>query len=141
MQQHNRPQVGIGLLIVKGNKILLGKRKSSHGAGEYGSVGGHMEYMESFESCILRELAEEAGEDLKVKNLRFLCLDNVKQYAPKHYVDIAMVAEWKSGEAKVMEPDKLEFWDWYDIDQLPEPLFILDTYVDAYKTGNIFYDA
>ena len=76
-----------------------------------------------------------------VKNLRFLCVDNEKSYAPKHYVDIGMVAEWESGEPKVMEPDKLELWDWYDINNLPEPLFIIGRYVDAYKTGKNFYDS
>jgi 8-oxo-dGTP diphosphatase len=139
--QQDRPKIGIGLMIIKGNKVLLGKRKNSHGAGEYGSVGGHMEYMESFESCVRRELAEEAGEDLKIKNLRFLCVDNVKEYDPKHYVDIGMVAEWDSGEAVVIEPDKVETWDWYDMDDLPTPLFIIDRYIDAYKTGQYFYDS
>jgi 8-oxo-dGTP diphosphatase len=139
--ENNRPKVGIGLLIIRGDMILLGRRKNAHGAGEYGSVGGHMEYMESFEACIRRELVEEAGDELKIKNLRFLCVDNVKEYAPKHYVDIGMVADWESGEPRVMERDKVESWEWFPIADLPKPLFIVDRYLHAYKTGKYFYDS
>lgn len=74
MTKLERPQVGIGLLIVKGNRILLGKRKSPHGFGEFGAPGGHLEGMESFEDCILREFREEAGDTMKLKSLRFCVL-------------------------------------------------------------------
>jgi 8-oxo-dGTP diphosphatase len=34
---------------MKDGRVLLGKRRGSHGRGEYAWPGGHMEYMESFE--------------------------------------------------------------------------------------------
>lgn len=139
-QETTRPQVGLGLLITKGDEILLGKRKGSHGAGEFGGPGGHLEGMESFEESILRELAEEAGTNLQVKNLQFLCVTNMKKYPPKHYVDIGMVAEWDSGEPEVCEPHKLESWKWYRLDELPEPLFgCVTNYIEAYKTGKRYF--
>src|SRR5438105_3597711 len=116
MDQEQRPKVGIGLLIFKNGKVLLGKRKGSFGEGEYCGPGGHLEYMESFEECARRETREEAG--IEIENVRFLCLNNLKEYAPKHYVDIGLVANWKSGELKNMEPEKREGWDWYDLDNL-----------------------
>jgi 8-oxo-dGTP diphosphatase len=135
-----RPKVGVGLLIVRGNKILLGKRKGSHGEGEYGGTGGHMEHLESFEETALRELLEEAGPDIKVKNMRFLCITNLTAYAPKHYVDVGMVAEWDSGEPQITEPDKKESWGWYDLDNLPSPFFsVMENYITAYKTGQIYF--
>src|SRR4051794_22692167 len=121
--EETRPRVGIGLIIIKGNKILLGKRKGSHGHGEYASTGGHLEHNETMGECVYRELLEEAGPDLKIKNLKFLCLINLRKYLPKHYIDIGFVAEWESGEPKVMEPEKKESWDWYDMNDLPSPLF------------------
>ena len=133
-----RPKVGVGLFLInENNEILLAKRSSSHGTGEYAGVGGHLENGETFEECILRELKEEAGNDLVVKNLKFLCLTNITQYAPKHYVDIGMTAQYVSGKAQVLEPTKIESWNWYPIDNLPQPLFgSTQLYVEAYKTGS-----
>jgi 8-oxo-dGTP diphosphatase len=140
MEQELRTRVGIGIMIFKEGKVLLGKRKTSHGAGEYAFPGGHLEYMESFEACALREIAEECG--IEVTNLRFQYLANVKHYAPKHYVHIGLLADWKSGEPKVLEPEKCESWDWYDIDNLPSPLFLAtEITIDSYKNGIPYRDA
>lgn len=117
----DRPRVGIGICVLKDGKVLLGKRKNAHGDGEYAFPGGHLEYMESFEACARREIQEEA--DIVVKNIRFQYLANIKEYKPRHYVHISLTADWESGEPKVMEPDKKESWGWYDLDDLPEPLF------------------
>jgi len=96
--------------------------------------------MESFEECAKREVMEETG--MEIQNIRFLRLLNLKDYAPKHYVDIGLISDWKSGEPKVMEEDKTEGWDWYDADKLPEPLFsTIPTYFEAYETGRNFWDA
>ena len=113
-------KVGVGVLIFKDGKILLGKRLGAHGAGEYAGPGGHLEYMESIEECAKRETLEETG--IVIGNVRFLCLSNLKQYAPKHYIDIGVVADWVSGDPKVIEPEKVESWDWYALDAIPEPL-------------------
>ena len=139
MNEENRPKVGIGVMIIKNGKVLLGKRKGSHGNGEYAWPGGHLEYMESISSCAKRETKEETG--IEIDNVRFIRLYNLKEYAPKHYIDIGMIADWKYGDPKVMEPGKCESWDWYDIDNLPSPLFsTIPTYVEAYKTGKNYYD-
>lgn len=52
-----------------------------------------------------------------------------------------MAADLVSGEPKVMEPDKLESWEWYDIDDLPTPLFGVEpNYVESYKTGKTYFE-
>ena len=38
-----RPYIVLGILIVRNNEFLLGKRKGSHGAGLYACPGGHIE--------------------------------------------------------------------------------------------------
>lgn len=132
--------VGIGVMVIKDGKVLAGKRKGSFAPGKYSWPGGKMHYMESFEDCARREVREETG--IEIENVRFLRLMNFKDHAPKHFVDIGLVADWKSGEPKVMEPDKCEGWNWYDIDNLPEPLFECEySDIEAYKTGKNFYDA
>lgn len=133
------PKVGIGVLVFKDGKVLLGKRKGSHGAGEYSGTGGHLEYGESLEECAKRETLEEAG--INIKNLKFFCLSNIKEYS-KHYVDIGFTAEWESGEPQVLEPEKLESWGWYDLDHLPKPLFDANKrYLHALQTGENFSDS
>ena len=61
----NYPKVGVGVMIIKNGKVLFHKRKGSHGDGEYAWPGGHLEYMESFEDCVRREVYEEAGIEIK----------------------------------------------------------------------------
>lgn len=139
MEQH-QVKVGIAVLVVKDGRVLLGKRKGSHGAGEYALPGGHLEHMESYEGCVRREVLEETGMD--IDNIRFLLVANIKEYAPKHYAHIGFVADWKSGEPQLMEPEKCEGWAWYDIESLPQPLFAtLPAHIEAYKTGKNFFDA
>src|SRR3989344_993009 len=103
-----RPRAAIGVMIFKGRKILLGKRKKFPGVGEYCSPGGHLENMESFEDCARRETLEECG--LSIKNIRFQFLFNFKKHAPLHYVHIELLADWESGEPVVLEPEKCESW-------------------------------
>ncbi len=135
----NMVKVGVGVMILKEGKLLLSKRKGSHGAGEYAFPGGHLEYMESFEDCAIRETLEECG--IKIKNIEFLYLANVTKYAPKHYVHIGLVAEWESGEPQILEPEKAESWDWYDLDSLPEPMFeMCKLSVESYKNRKNYYD-
>jgi 8-oxo-dGTP diphosphatase len=135
----NSIRVGIGVLVFKDGKILLSKRKGAHGAGEYAFPGGHLEYMESFAECARREVKEETG--MEIDDIKFQFVGNVKDYAPRHYVHIGLTSEWKSGEPKVMEPDKSESWDWYDLENLPEPLFapcVLQ--IEVLKTKQNYFD-
>ncbi len=140
-QIENRPKVGVGVMILKEGKVLMTKRKGSHGSGEYSFPGGHLEYMESFEDCAIRETKEECG--LRIKNIRFLYVTNVKKYAPKHYVHIGLVADWANGEAKTLEPEKAGEWKWFDLNKLPKgPIFeFCKLSFDAYKTGKIYYSS
>jgi len=128
-------------MIFKDGKILLGKRKGSFGAGEFAFPGGKLGYMESLEACARRETKEETG--LEIDNVRFLRIYNFKhQGDPEHYLDVGLAADWKEGEPKLLEPDKCENWNWYDIKNLPEPLFgAIPTYIEAHKTGKNFFDA
>jgi len=63
-----RPLIGIGVIIIRAGKILLGKRRNTHGAGSWCCPGGHLEYGESFESCARLEVKEETG--LEIENIR-----------------------------------------------------------------------
>ena len=134
-----RIKVGVGVTIFKDGKVLLGKRKvKNHAENEYAGPGGHLEFGESFEECAIRETREECG--IEIKNVQFAILSNLLIYEGKHYVDIGMMAEWASGEPKVLEPEKSESWEWYALDNLPQPLIAGDKMrLEALKTGQIYF--
>lgn len=137
----NMPEtrVGIGVMIFKEGRVLLGKRRGAHGEGEFAFPGGHVEYMESFADCARRETLEECG--LEIKNVRFQFLANVIRYAPKHYVHIGLVADCAGGEPQVLEPDKRESWGWYALDNPPAPLFLFcEMAFESYRTGKNYFD-
>ena len=82
-----------------------------------------MEYGESFEQCAQRELLEEVG--LQAGDFKHIATTNdVFRDEEKHYVTLFMMAKDCRGEARVCEPDKCEGWAWFDLDNLPEPLFL-----------------
>lgn len=118
------PKVGIGVLIFKGKKILLGKRTGSHGADTWAPPGGHLEFRESFENCAVREVKEETGLD--ITSPEFLAVTNdIFEEENKHYVTIFMVAQHPEGQAvENLEPQKTTSWDWFDIKSVPDQLFL-----------------
>ena len=113
-------KVGAGVVIIKDGKTLLTKRHGAHAEGTYGSIGGHVEFGESPTEAVKREAKEELG--IEVGNLRFATCVNMVKYG-KHYVDISFLADIISGEPTIMEPDRVESVGWYDLDNLPQPLF------------------
>lgn len=120
MSIQTRPGIGIGVYVVKDGKILIGKRND---VGAYCAPGGHLEMGESWEGCARREVQEEVG--IEIETVRFGSATNDIFPDGKHYVTIQMIADWKSGEPRVMEPDKFEGeWAWYGINEIPEPRFL-----------------
>jgi 8-oxo-dGTP diphosphatase len=131
-----RPRVGIGVLVVRDDLILLGKRCGEHIPGYYAAPGGHLEFGESFVECAKREVLEETG--LVAQNVQFLMIGNYR-FGTKHYVDIDMLAECPDGEPVAMEPDKCAEWKWYHRDSLPSPLFLvtermIESYIKGYNS-------
>lgn len=139
----NITKVGIGVMLVNRNEeILLGKRKGSHGEGQWGLPGGSLEYGESFEECARRELEEEIGPYVKYNGLHVVSVINLLDYMPKHYIDIGMMAYYDGGDPYVMEPEKCEEWRWFWMYALPTPHFTtVPRIVNAASGGARFYDA
>ncbi len=118
-----RPRVGVGVILVKDNKMLLFKRRNAHGDGTWGFPGGHLEFKEEIEDCVRREVEEETG--ITVHNIQFAAFTNdVFEKESKHYITLFMLCDWKSGEVQIKEPEKCIDLGWYEWDKLPEPLFL-----------------
>lgn len=121
--KYKYPRVGVGVIVIKDKKILLGKRKGSHGQHTWNFPGGHLDFNESLEACAKREVWEEAG--IKINNLRLGPYTNdIFKKEGKHYITLFIIAEYKSGRVKIKEPEKCEAWGWFAWDNLPKPLFL-----------------
>jgi len=132
-----RPHIGVGVMVWKGDCLLLGKRISAHSENSWQFPGGHLEFGETVESCARREVEEEAG--VLIRNIMPCGFTNdVFIDAEKHYVTLFVCSEYGSGEPAVMEPDKCEQWRWFQWNSLPEPLFtpirnFLKSHPDLYE--------
>jgi 8-oxo-dGTP diphosphatase len=114
--------VGVGVFVKRDGKYLLGKRKGSHGAGEWSLPGGHLEFGESFWDCCIREVQEETGlKILELKSLTFT--NNTFTKENLHYVTLFFTSCSYTGEALNIEPDKCEGWQWFSPEDFPKPLF------------------
>ncbi len=118
-----RPLVGVGVLITKDAKILMGKRKNAHGDGTWAPPGGHLEYGETPQEGAQREVREETG--LIVNTMRWLTFTNdMFTEAKKQYITLYFVTEYISGTPQILEPDKCTALAWFAFDELPSPLFL-----------------
>ena len=120
-------KVGIGVMILDGNKVLLGHRsinkKDTGGIYEvdcWTLPGGKQEYDETILEGAKREIKEETNLDID-DLMVFNAADDI---APdRHYITVQVIARKYSGELKVMEPDKEDEWKWFDLDNLPDKLY------------------
>jgi len=118
-----RPRVGVGVLVRRDGKILLGKRRGSHGEGAWAAPGGHLEFQEGLEACARREVHEETN--LAVTNVHVGTITNdIFEDENRHYVTVFMVCDYAGGNLETMEPEKCKEWRWFAWDELPSPLFL-----------------
>lgn len=137
---------GVGIMILKDGKILLGQRhpdpekagSDMQGQGTWTMPGGKLEFGESFEEAAKREIKEETDLDVEVEDLEVISLTN--DFVPTaHYVTIGLLCTEFTGEVKVMEPDVITKWEWFELNNLPSPIFNLSQRViDNYNAGKIY---
>jgi 8-oxo-dGTP diphosphatase len=119
----NRPQVGLAVIVERDGKVLLLKRKGSHGEGTWAPPGGHVEFGESLEECAARETLEETG--VNIGEVEFIAITNdLFPSEQKHYLTVWVQAIYLSGQARVAYPDKVAQVSWVSWEALPEQLFI-----------------
>lgn len=99
-------------LIVRGKEILL-VRKPEWADGRFGLVAGFVEFGESLEEAMEREIREETG--LQVNNLRYV---GSQCWPFPSQLMTGFVADYLAGDIKLQE-DELAEAAWYKLDQLP----------------------
>ncbi|BAW18976.1 hypothetical protein [Ralstonia phage RP12] len=116
-------KVGVAVLVVRNNRVLLGRRIGSHGAGTWGLPGGKPEAGETTVACGARELTEETSMEAGiVRETQVTTRDFFKETSTcweTHFVEAYFV----KGEPVVCEPNKCVVWGWFEWDKLPENLF------------------
>jgi 8-oxo-dGTP diphosphatase len=135
---------GFGVMLLKGEEILLGKRHTDpekadsalRGEGTWTMPGGKLEFGESFEDGAKRELLEETG--IFLKRVKVICVNNDKnEYA--HFVTLGLFSDDFEGEPKVMEPDEIVEWQWFNLADLPIPLYFPSANIIENYRKKLFY--
>ncbi|MFH1036513.1 MAG: NUDIX domain-containing protein [Patescibacteria group bacterium] len=139
-QNKLRPGVGFGIMMMKGGKIILGRRhddpeKASsllHGEGTWTMPGGKLHFQEGLKDAAMREVSEETG--IKINSLELISVSNDIVY-DNHFITFGFLSTDFEGEPRVMEPDEITKWEWFDLNNLPSPLFppsgkIIKNYLD-----------
>jgi len=144
MENKKRVGVGCGVMLLKDNKVLLGKRHEDpdkadselHGEGTWIMPGGKLHYGETFEECARREVREETG--MKLKKVKVMCVNNDKN-EHAHFVTVGLFSDDFEGEPKVMEPDEITEWKWFALDKLPEKMFFPSAKILENYKKDVFY--
>lgn len=130
METIKKPGVGIGIMLIQNNKALLGQRhpdakkadSALHGQGTWTMPGGKIEFKEKMVDAAIRELFEETGIKAKTSDLKMISIqDDIEIDA--HFVTIGFLLKKWEGEVKVCEPEKITKWEWFNINDLPRPIY------------------
>ena len=115
----NKPIVASSALVEKNGKILLVKRRFQPHPGWWALPGGIVEYGETVEEAVKREVKEETGLDIKI--VKLLGVYSKPDRDPRgHYVSVVYLAEAVSNKLKASsdaedvkvfskKPEKLAF--------------------------------
>lgn len=95
------PLVGVGVLVWRGERILLIRRGRPPGEGEWSLPGGAQDLGETLFETAIREVREETG--LEISPISILtAVDNIVRDPDDriryHYTIIDILADWVSGE-------------------------------------------
>ncbi len=119
--------VGCGYLIVNDNhQVLLIKRTDKSQWGGWGfraQPGGTIEFGDTLENTVKREIKEELNVDIELIWPQIFAEDIREENGiKKHRFTGGCFAKIIWGDVKIMEPEKCSEVKWFDLDNLPEPI-------------------
>ena len=119
------------MALIRDGKVLMGHRHEDpekadselHGEGTWTVPGGKLDFGEGIAEGAAREAFEETGIKIDPKDLKLVSVGN-ERVPDAHFVTIGFICENFIGEAKTMEPDEITEWKWFDLNDLPKPMFL-----------------
>jgi 8-oxo-dGTP diphosphatase len=111
--------VGVGALIFDNEgRILITQRgpKAKNERGLWEIPGGSVEYGETFEQAIIREIREELGIRIRVRSLHAVC-DHILPEENQHWVSPTYICEIVEGVPSIQEPEKCSNWGWFTLQE------------------------
>ena len=120
MRKLNQPLLTVdAVVLLNKHSIVLVKRRKPPFEGFWALPGGFVEYGETVEAAVEREVFEETG--LKVRILKLIGVFSKPDRDPRgHVVSIAFLAE--AVEGKLRESDESFEVKAFKIEELPEKL-------------------
>lgn len=116
--------VGVGAFILNEKKELLLQKRAVPAEKDHWCIpGGRLEMFELLEHAVIREAKEELGVEIEVIRLMGVC-DHIILEENAHWVAMSYLCKIRSGEPKIMEPDKASDLQWFPLDNLPDHLTI-----------------
>lgn len=112
----NQAKVGVGVIIIRDSKVLLGLRTGSHGANTWSTPGGHLEFGETIADCSIREVLEETNCNLTVLSNHVGWNEKVWE-DDKHYITMYTLGTIE-GDPVVTEKEKCLGWRWFTSEEL-----------------------
>jgi 8-oxo-dGTP diphosphatase len=132
-QYPKKPVIGVGAVILDGDKILLEQRKNEPSKGKWSVPGGLVELGESMEDAVIREVKEETG--LNVYEPQLVDVVNYVSYGERgaviyHYVIVDYLVTVMGGKPKAASDAAALKW---------VPFNELDQY-DLTESFRLFFD-
>lgn len=120
--------VSVGVILLNDTGDIFMAKRSNGASNERGcweAPGGGVNFGETLESAIRREMREEYGIDMEIIK-QFPAADHLIPAEKQHWVPTAFLAKILPGQIpKILEPDKCDEIGWFSLDQLPQPLSII----------------
>ena len=99
------PSVRVAAIIIENNELLMICHKK-HNKEYYLLPGGRVEYMESLDIALKRELKEELNIDINVKDIAIVS-DSINEMGDRHIINICFMCDYISGDYKIGDDDVL----------------------------------
>jgi len=133
VQHYPRLSPSMIVLVTRGDEVLLA-RSPRFSSGVYSTLAGFVEPGETVEQCVIREVREEVG--VEIRNSRYIASQS---WPFPHSLMLGFHAEYAGGEI-VPQPEEIEDARWFaltDLPALPSTYSIARYLIELYRAQRL----